>query len=194
MPASNRQVSDPKILRAIAHPLRNRILTELAATGPMRAADLAAALDLPANQMSFHLRQLAKYGLVVEAPEAARDRRDRVWRSASEDGVRVELSEIEKSPGGRAAARVFRRHRAEWGHAVVDAVYDDARRDPDTLRTVTESAVRLTKEEAAELAAELDAVVDRWAARTRGDSGARRTYLWFSVLQPHPEDPDPGRA
>lgn len=187
MPSNNRQVSDPKILRAIAHPVRNRILTELTAGGPMRAADLARELELPANQMSFHLRQLAKYGLVVEAPDAARDKRDRVWRSASEDGVRVELSEIEKSPGGRAASAVFRRHRAEWGHAVVDAVYDDAHRDPDTLRTVTESAVRLTKAEAAELAAELDAVVERWAARTRGAHGDRRTYLWFSILQPHPE-------
>src|SRR5215207_823011 len=99
----------------------------------MRAADLARELGLPANQMSFHLRQLAKYGLVVEAPEAAHDRRDRVWRSASEDGVKVELTEIEKSPGGRAASAVFRRHRAEWGHEVVDAVYDDAHRDPAVL-------------------------------------------------------------
>ena len=187
MPSTNRQVSDPKILRAIAHPVRNRILTELSAGGPMRAVDLAAELDLPANQISFHLRQLAKYGLVVEAPEAARDRRDRVWRSAAEDGVRVELDEIAKQPGGRAAAEVFRRHRAEWGHVVVDAVYDNAHREPGTLRTVTESAVRLTKEEATEMAAELDALVERWAERTRGRDADRRTYLWFSVLQPHPE-------
>ena len=57
------------MLRAIAHPVRARILDELGATGPMRAADIARALGIPANQASFHLRQLAKYGLAVEAPE-----------------------------------------------------------------------------------------------------------------------------
>src|SRR5690349_23368012 len=119
--ANKGTVHDPRVLRAIAHPVRNRILTELSAGGPMRAADLARELGLPANQMSFHLRQLAKYGLVEEAPEAARDRRDRVWRAVSDDGVRIDLGEIEKAPGGRSAAAVFRRHRVAWGHAVVEA-------------------------------------------------------------------------
>src|SRR4051795_6603934 len=94
-------VHDPRILRAIAHPVRNRILTELTASGSMRAADLARELDIPANQASFHLRQLAKYGLVEEDPDAARDKRDRVWRPTSDDGVSINLTEIEKEPGGK---------------------------------------------------------------------------------------------
>lgn len=187
-PNRSQAVHDPKMLRAIAHPVRNRILTELAASGPMRAADLARELDLPANQMSFHLRQLAKYGLVEEDPEAARDKRDRVWRPVSPDGVSVNLSELEKEPGGEAASAVFRQHAAGWGHLVVDAAYSDDRRDPETFRTVTEQAVRLTREEAIELAAELDAVVTRWMDRTRGRDPERRTYHWFSVLQPYPGD------
>ena len=64
---------DPRILRAIAHPTRNRILGELFAAGPLRAADIARKLAIPANQASFHLRQLAKYGLVEEEPDEARD-------------------------------------------------------------------------------------------------------------------------
>ena len=67
-------VSDPRVLRAIAHPVRTRILDELEASGPVRAADIARELGIPANQASFHLRQLAKYGLVEEAPEEARDK------------------------------------------------------------------------------------------------------------------------
>ena len=67
---------DPRILRAIAHPHRNRILSELYAAGPLRAADIAERADIPANRASFHLRQLAKYGLIVEAPEEARDREE----------------------------------------------------------------------------------------------------------------------
>ncbi len=60
---------DPRVLRAIAHPVRNRILDRARArTGSLRAADIAAELGIPANQASFHLRQLAKYGLVEEDP------------------------------------------------------------------------------------------------------------------------------
>ena len=179
-------VHDPKILRAIAHPVRNRILTELTASGSMRAADLARELDIPANQASFHLRQLAKYGLVEEDPEAARDMLDRVWRPNSDHGLMVRLDDIEKAPGGKAASAVFRQNAASWGHAVVDAAYDGPR-DPDTLRTLNESAIKLTQEEAGQLAEELDAVISTWTQRTRGRDPDRRTYLWFSVLQPYPE-------
>jgi hypothetical protein len=139
--------------------------------------------------MSFHLRQLAKYGLVEEAPDAGRDRRDRVWRPTSDEGVMVDLTSLEQQPGGQAASAVFRRNAAGWAHVVVDAAYDDQRRDPATLRTVNETAVRLTREEAQELAAELDAVAARWAARTRGRDPERRTYLLLSILQPHPDLP-----
>ena len=185
-PSRSQAVHDPKMLRAIAHPVRNRILTELNATGPMRAADLARELDLPANQMSFHLRQLAKYGLVEEDPDAARDKRDRVWRPTSEHGLMVRLDELEKQPGGKAASTVFRQNAASWGRAVVDAAYGDEGRSPETFRTVNEVAVRLTKPEAEELAQELDDVMARWSERTRGRDDARQTYLWFSMLQPHP--------
>src|SRR3712207_6298709 len=107
-------VHDPKVLRAIAHPLRNRILSELDARGPLRAADIARELGIPANQASFHLRQLAKYGLVEEDPSAARDRRDRVWRAVSPEGLSVDLRKIEEAPDGKAAAAVFRRNAASW--------------------------------------------------------------------------------
>ena len=63
-------VHDPRLLRAIAHPVRNRILGEMSAGGPMRAADVARELGIPANQASFHLRQLAKYGFVETTPHS----------------------------------------------------------------------------------------------------------------------------
>lgn len=70
-----------RMLKAMAHPLRRRILRELARLGVRggRAADLAVALDEPANSLSFHLRTLADADLIREAPALARDRRDRVW-------------------------------------------------------------------------------------------------------------------
>lgn len=67
------------MLKAYTHPLRRQILRLLARHDHMRAADIAAELDVAANSVSFHLRTLADAGLIVEAPEHARDRRDRVW-------------------------------------------------------------------------------------------------------------------
>lgn len=69
------------MLKALANPLRRRITKAIEAREYARAADIAADLDVPANSVSFHLRVLAEAGLIAEAPEHARDRRDRVWRA-----------------------------------------------------------------------------------------------------------------
>src|SRR6478752_287351 len=132
-------LSDPRVLRAIAHPVRTRVLDELQASGPARAADIARELGIPANQASFHLRQLAKYGLIEEAPEAARDQRDRVWKSADDGSLSIDVGALEKEPGGRAAAAVFLRNAGGYAHQLVDAAYGQDRR-PDTHRSTMDTA------------------------------------------------------
>ncbi|AZH77085.1 MULTISPECIES: helix-turn-helix domain-containing protein [Microbacterium] len=67
------------MLKAYSHPLRRRILRLISRHEFLRAADIATELDVPANSASFHLRALAEAGLIEEAPDKARDRRDRVW-------------------------------------------------------------------------------------------------------------------
>jgi hypothetical protein len=74
-------------LRAISHPLRNRLLLELLARRQGTATALAEAVGEPVNKVSFHLRLLAKYEFIVEAPELSRDGRERWWRPAYEDGI-----------------------------------------------------------------------------------------------------------
>jgi DNA-binding transcriptional ArsR family regulator len=177
---------DPRVLRAIAHPLRVRILHELNATGPSRAADIAADLDIPANQASFHLRQLAKYGLVVEAPEEARDRRDRVWKVVSESGIQLDLSAMDKEPGGPAAVDVWSENSRRFSHAVVDAIYASAREE-SSFGHLSQGALRLTRDEATQLADELTAVVHRWSSATRGRDPERKTYMVMEVLQLYPD-------
>ena len=177
---------DPQVLRAISHPVRNRILDQLGAQGSLRAADIARELDIPANQASFHLRQLAKYGLVEEDPDAARDRRDRVWRAVHQGGLSIRLDDLAAQPGGAAAAEVYRRNATSWGQYVVQQAYA-GRRGDDVHRSVTESSLLLTRSEARELNDELLEVVERWTRRTREDPDPeRRTYLYLAALQPHP--------
>lgn len=184
--AEPRIVRDPQVLRAIAHPVRNRILGELEAQGSLRAADVARELGIPANQASFHLRQLAKYGLVTEDAEAARDRRDRVWRLAEGGALTINRDEFEQTPAGRAAFRVLSRSAAARGHQIVDAAFADDRSDGGH-RNVSDSTLRLAPDEARQLAAELAEVTSRWAERTRGQRDPeRRTYVYYGVIVPHP--------
>ncbi|NJI58488.1 helix-turn-helix transcriptional regulator [Microbacterium oxydans] len=67
------------MLKAYSHPLRRQMIRLFSRRDFLRAADIAAELGVPANSASFHLRALADAGLIEEAPEQARDRRDRVW-------------------------------------------------------------------------------------------------------------------
>jgi len=177
---------DPRVLRAIAHPTRNRILSELSAAGSLRAADIARLLDVPANQASFHLRQLAKYGLVEEAPDEARDRRDRVWRLADADGISLRTGDMLAQPGGRAAYAVFQRSAVAWGHHLVDRALEP---EPEKKKhkSVSEYAVRLTPEESDDLMHELNAVIERWRTRTQGGDDDRVTYSVYQLIQPFPE-------
>jgi predicted ArsR family transcriptional regulator len=190
MAALDRTVHDPRVLRAIAHPTRNRILAELAATGPLRAADVAELVGVPANQASFHLRQLAKYGLIEPAPELARDGRDRVWRLTDDEGLALRPRDLAEEPGGKAALAVWRRSASAWGHRIVEVAYAEPTDDEDEYRSISEESVRLTRAEAAELTEELNAFVRGWVERGRGEDGERRTYLLFQILQPYPESDD----
>jgi DNA-binding transcriptional ArsR family regulator len=85
-PTKARKVTDVKELRALAHPLRLRLLEELVVNDP--ATDTATATELaervgesPAN-CSWHLRQLAKYGYIEQVP--GRVGRERRWRAVLE--------------------------------------------------------------------------------------------------------------
>lgn len=180
---------DPRVLRAIAHPTRNRILSELFAGGSLRAADIARLIDVPANQASFHLRQLAKYGLVEEAPDEARDKRDRVWRLVDADGISFRTEDMVKQPGGEAAYEVFRRNAVAWGQHLVERAYA-RNRETSGKNSVAEWALRLTPEEAQELTEDFGAVIDKWRAATQDADGDRTTYSIFAILQPYPQVKD----
>ena len=177
-----------RVLRAIAHPVRNRVLGELGAIGPLRAADIAQRIGIPANQASFHLRQLAKYGLVEEAPELARDGRDRVWRLVDEEGTDVQLGVLERDPDSKAAVGVFRRQMADRAKGLVDLAFrSGAEQEKGGTVTVIDDAIALTKDEAKQYVEELAALNTRWRTRSRETAATdRRTYAVLQLVQPYP--------
>src|SRR5690242_16551425 len=74
-------LTDPRALRALAHPTRIKLVGLLRREGPLTATQAGALLgEVPASA-SFHLRQLAKYGLVEEAPGGRG--RERPWQATA---------------------------------------------------------------------------------------------------------------
>lgn len=73
-----REVRDPSVLRALSHPLRLSLLEQLATVGQATATELAERVDESPANCSWHLRQLAKHGLIEEAEGGTG--RQRPWR------------------------------------------------------------------------------------------------------------------
>ncbi len=61
------ELTDPRALRAVAHPTRLKLLSVLRQVGPLTATQAGARIGESPAGCSFHLRQLAKWGLVEEA-------------------------------------------------------------------------------------------------------------------------------
>ena len=72
---------DTHLLRALAHPMRNRMLGLLRMYGPQTATTLAGRLGVNTGATSYHLRQLAEAGL-VEEDDTRGNARDRWWKAA----------------------------------------------------------------------------------------------------------------
>ncbi|WP_201845461.1 winged helix-turn-helix domain-containing protein [Myceligenerans indicum] len=91
----------PAALRALAHPLRMRILDLLSTRGSLTASKLGEIVGESSGSTSYHLRQLAKHGLVreVEGKGTARER----WWERPPGGYSVSSLD-QDSPSARAAA------------------------------------------------------------------------------------------
>ncbi len=70
--------TDAAAVKALAHPLRLQILDLLRFEGPSTATLLGRRAGESSGSMSYHLRQLARYGFIEEAP--GRGGRERWWR------------------------------------------------------------------------------------------------------------------
>jgi DNA-binding transcriptional ArsR family regulator len=182
------EITDSKVLAAMAHPLRVALLYQLYALGPRTASQCALALgETPAN-CSYHLRQLAKVGLV--AREEATDGRERPWRSVY-TGLDLHPPVEDPDPEVVTAARATRAAlaNAEIGeHARLARQYlrleqraDRAWRDAASMGSYS---LRLTPEELEGLVRALDALVRPYIGLTRADppEGAEPVHLDYKAF------------
>jgi DNA-binding transcriptional ArsR family regulator len=195
-------IPDARSLRGLAHPLRLQLLGLLRVDGPATATQLAARTGESSGATSYHLRQLAAYGFIVEDAERTTGRRDRYWRAAHRMTMfdQVEADEESRAVGeeylrivGDATAR-----RIQLAIARLATVEDDL--GPGWIGgfTMSDLTLRLTLEEAKALIADLEATALRYRADNPEDLGdapvdAHRVALQFQVMpEPSPARPSPG--
>src|SRR5829696_8009060 len=99
-PEDRREIRDVRALSALAHPVRTALLSHLMAVGPRTASECAPVVDASASNCSWHLRQLARYGLVEDVGSA--DGRERRWRAAA-----TGFQFTGEGPAGRAAEQAL---------------------------------------------------------------------------------------
>src|SRR3954453_19689864 len=75
------ELTDPRAMRAYAHPVRLALIGLLRRHGPMTATQAAERLGESSGTCSFHLRQLAKYGFCEEA--GGGKGRQKPWRATA---------------------------------------------------------------------------------------------------------------
>jgi DNA-binding transcriptional ArsR family regulator len=169
---------DARTLRAIAHPLRMRMLGILRTEGPATATSLAARLGESSGTTSWHLRQLAEHGFIEEDTERG-SRRDRWWRAAHEF-TRVRPEEFLDDPenAGAVAAFLFEAMSIYYRQATnFIANLRSWNREWVKAADMSDFQLSLTAPELTELRKELHEVVGRHTRGRKPDDEAVRVQL-----------------
>jgi DNA-binding transcriptional ArsR family regulator len=155
-PAERRVITDPRTMRALAHPVRIALLEALGREGELTATRAAELLDESPGNMSWHLQTLAKYGYIEET--GGGKGRSRPWRIAAISNrfaTAAEDPEIEAAgealestfaDGAYSRLREWRARRASYPYAWRDAAFS-----ADSLGYLTTEELSAVGEEIAQL-------------------------------------------
>ena len=173
-------------VRAAAHPLRLRLL-EVLREGPATASQLARRLGETSGATSYHLRVLAKAGLIDEDAERGTGR-DRWWRR-QEEMVLVTSSPAAEPEYEAAIARLQEVFLERDERALARFYAHPPESEWVTPAFIGGWTIYATPEEVEELSQTIVGMIDRLR---RGEGarpeGARLVYVTWRAL-PQPDEP-----
>jgi DNA-binding transcriptional ArsR family regulator len=168
---SRREITDPVALRALAHPVRLALLGHLMAFGPRTASQCAEVVGASPSNCSYHLRLLARFGLVE--PADADDGRERPWRAAATGFSFGSPAERAANPAVRTAEQAISSARLEEDLRLAHALLDRSDRLAPEWReanNLSDYALRMSAAELLELNQALDRLIRPFIALTRDDA------------------------
>jgi DNA-binding transcriptional ArsR family regulator len=169
-------------MRALAHPARLAILEHLHANGSANATECAREVGGTPQAASYHLRALAKWGLIREAESD--DGRESRWELAARS---IRFASGDDSPAFRAAARALGRRVFERDERLIDAYLAAEHDEPREWRaaaTFASASVHVTVAELEEIAERLHAVMKEYERPNEAErpEGARRVHVVFRAV------------
>ena len=158
-----KRLTDPRALRALAHPIRLSLVGLLRRDGSLTATRAAALLGESSGSCSFHLRQLAKYGLVEQAGGGRG--REKPWRATA---LFTQWPDVADTPEFAAAAGLLSSVIAERYFEFLMKWLERKPGEPVEWQEAAhfgDTLLYVTAEELKQLAADERALVDRYLAR-----------------------------
>jgi len=150
-------------LRAYAHPVRIKLILALRTRGPLTATQAGRLLGESSGTCSFHLRQLAKYGLVEETGEGTG--REKPWRATT---TSTNWDSVQQTPEATAAASQLSEVLAESYFAALMRwleVRSGESEEWQRAAFIGDRFLWVTADELAQIGRELSAIVDRYFER-----------------------------
>lgn len=176
------QLHDPTVLKALAHPARLRMLDVLQELDGATATQCAARVGLSPSACSWHLRLLARSGLVEDAGRGP-DGRERAWRSRV-PAWQVDFDAIDADEtDARALDIAVTRAMLAASDSAVEAFTAAAAHGNETQQwrdaaLVSNSTLRLTAEELTHLTEQMRDLLRPYTLRQRpqAPAGARPVH------------------
>jgi DNA-binding transcriptional ArsR family regulator len=165
-----RRVRDVELMRALAHPLRSAVLSYLMSVGPRTASECAEAVDSSPSNCSWHLRQLAQWGLVERAEGT--DGRERPWRATP---VGLDFGTFAEDPAVRAAQLAVAGARFSQDELLAQRFLDsisDLAPDWQAASELNTYSLRVTPDELTNLNEAIDALIRPYVTTIREDAPA----------------------
>jgi DNA-binding transcriptional ArsR family regulator len=179
------------VLVALHHPTRRWLLELLHVEGAATVGRLAARTGLAVGSVSHHLKPLHRQGFVEPAPELARDTRESWWR-VTERPLSWSVEDFAPDSLGRKVAdqagfedfRYQARATQQWLKEMGQAT-------PEWRRAAgsTDSLVRATPEQTADLHQRLGAVLQAWTEEVKTEDPAPDSRMVRVTLRMFPSKP-----
>ncbi len=171
----------PESLKALAHPIRVRLLGLLRLEGPATASALAKRTGESSGLTSYHLRQLEKAGFVEEDVERG-NARDRWWKAAQES-TRMDATSLDDDPETQIAADAYLQTVARLSWKRLDHWLATSRRWSRRWQQASNQSdvnLSLTAAEAVRLGEALDELIESFRREPR--KGDERVVVQFQLF------------
>jgi DNA-binding transcriptional ArsR family regulator len=174
-------------LAAMTHPVRRRLIDLLSAGGPATVGTLADKTGQRVGSISHHVKVLAANGLIEEAPELARDRRESWWRIVKASW-RWSVTNFEDDPAGEIIARAAEEQTLRSNFDKAKSWYDTRDEyDPSWVEAaiVSTSWLKATPDELADLNNRMMSLLHDFAAEQAETPDVERESVYlFSYGMP----------